>query len=73
MTDRQFFDCFIAKVPENDIQNLTLQTTEVMAAKLVDIAEFKNIIKTAQIVNRQPFYDAIIAYIANGDAPNHDV
>lgn len=63
MTDRQFYDCFVARVPEINTENLTLQKSEVQATKLVDVAEFKNMIEAGQIVNRQPFYDAIIDYI----------
>lgn len=63
MTDQQFYDCFVARVPEINIKNLTLQKGEVQATKLVDVAEFKNMIRTGQIVNRQPFYNAIIDYI----------
>lgn len=58
--DRQIFDCFIIRIPEINIKNLTLQTSEVQAVKMVALDEFKEMISTGVMVNRQPFYDAIV-------------
>lgn len=58
--DRQIFDCFVVRIPEINIKNLTLQISEVQAVKLATLDEFKEMISAGVMVNRQPFYDAII-------------
>lgn len=60
MTDRQIFDCFLVKIPEIDPRKFILQSSEVQAVKLVDIKEFKQLIKSGTMMNRQPFYDMLI-------------
>lgn len=60
MTDRQIFDCFLVKIPEINPEKLTLQSSEVQAARLVDVKKFKQIIADRVMINRQPFYDMLI-------------
>lgn len=60
MTDRQIFDCFLVKIPGINPRKFILQSSEVQAVKLVDIKEFKQMIKSGIMMNRQPFHDMLI-------------
>ncbi len=51
---------YLLRIPEIDISKLRLQEEEVQAVKLCDLAELKEMISVGVMVNRQPFYDAII-------------
>ena len=61
--DRQIFDCYIAKVKEIHINDITLQESEVADAKLVTKEEFKNMIKNDNIIKRPDFYKALLDYL----------
>ena len=54
-----FYDCYIVKRDEIDINNLKIQEEEVSKIKLCDIEEIKGMIKSEKIVNRDNFYKII--------------
>ena len=60
LIDRQFQDCYILRNQNIDPTKLKLQASEVQAAKLYTLAEFKQMIANGELINRQPFYDAVI-------------
>ncbi len=73
MTDRQFFDCFVTRITGIQPSEITFQTDEVQAVKLVNVTEFEHMIKEKQIVDRRAFYEAIINYISHSNAAKNVV
>lgn len=61
--DKQIFDFYIAKVKEINIENITLQESEVEDANLVTKEEFKNIIESGNVVDRAPVYKQLMNYL----------
>lgn len=61
--DKQYHDCYLARLPEISINNLVLQTSEVQNVKLCSPEEFLQMLNSKLLVNRQPLYDEIIKII----------
>lgn len=60
MCDRQVFDCYLLRVPEIKLETLKLQDSEVQAAKVCTLSEFKLMLDSGEMVNRQPLYDELV-------------
>lgn len=60
LMDRRIFDCFVLRVPEVKIAELKLQSSEVQAVKLCTLAEFREMLASGKMVNREPLYAEII-------------
>lgn len=60
LTDRQFDDCFVLLNREIDVASLKLQESEVQAAKLCTLEEFKRMVAEGVLVNRKPMYDEVV-------------
>lgn len=58
--DKQFCDCFLARVPEIDLQKLKLQTSEVQAVKICTLPEFEAMVNSGTMVDRGPLYAKMI-------------
>lgn len=58
--DKQYFDCYLARIPEINVDEFTLQISEVQNVKLCTLEEFLHLLDAKILVNRQPFYDEII-------------
>lgn len=58
--DKQIYDFYIARVKGINMKNITLQETEVEDAKLVTKEDFKNIIESGNIVDRDLVYKKLI-------------
>lgn len=53
-------DCYLLRRPSLDPAKLTLQAEEVQTIKLCTLDEFRQLIASGTMVNRQTFYDEII-------------
>ena len=60
---RHFYDFYIAKINKINIENITLQESEVENAKLVNKEEFKYMLEHENMVKRDDIYKAILEYI----------
>lgn len=60
LVDRQIFDCFVLRLSAVKIADLKLQSSEVQAAKLCTLAEFREMLVSGEMVNRKPLYEKII-------------
>lgn len=61
--DKQIFDCYIVKIKEINMQDITLQESEVADAKLVTKEEFKYMLENENMVKRPVFYNELINYL----------
>ena len=60
LMDRQIFDCFVLRNQDVDVASLKLQESEVQAAKLCTLEEFKQMMTEGVLVNRKPMYDEVV-------------
>ncbi len=60
---KHFYDFYIAKISEIDMDHITLQESEVENAKLVNKEEFKYMIEHEDMVKRDKIYNALLEYL----------
>ena len=58
--DKQFFDFFVLKISAEAAKHIKLQESEVQAAKFCSLDEFRQMLASGVMVNRQPIHEAII-------------
>lgn len=61
--ENQFYDFFILRKENLDIENIKMQETEVQAIKFVSINELIEMQEEKKIVERKPVYDELIDYL----------
>lgn len=60
---KEFFDCYIAKVKEINMNDIILQESEVADAKLATKEQFKSMVESGNMVKRPEFYKALLEYL----------
>lgn len=63
--EKQFFDFFILRQPDLDLNNIRIQEDEVQAVKLCSMSELRTLIASHELVERPPVYAALEEYIFN--------
>ena len=58
--DKQVYDFFVLKISAETTQHIKLQESEVQAAKFCNLDEFRQMLASGVMVNRQPIYEAIM-------------
>ena len=61
--ENQFYDFFILRKEELNIEDIKIQETEVQAIKFVDINELLKMQEEKKIVERNPVYSELINYL----------
>ena len=61
--ERQFYDLFVLRKNDLDIENITMQEEEVQSVKFCSISELRQLRKTKDLVPREEVYTVLEKYI----------
>lgn len=61
--ERQFYDFFILRKNDLQIENIKIQKSEVEQIKFVDISELNNMIEQGEVVERDAIYKELMNYL----------
>lgn len=63
--DNQFYDCYLVKQKNIDMNKIKMQESEVEQVKICNLNEVKEMIENEQVVAREKFYTELLKYLKN--------
>ncbi len=61
--DNQFYDCYLVKIKNIDMNKIKMQKEEVSQVKMCNVNEVKEMIKNDQVIIRNELYSELLRYL----------